>query len=174
MNSNKVTRRVFLNKTVATGWAAAIATSRTRPILGANERVVMGIIGSGGMGRHHMNKFKNLGAEWAAVADVYDANLQKGMEIAGAGAKPFTDYRRLLERKDIDAVLIASPEHWHHDHLIATVQAGKDAYCEKPMSWSIQQGAQMIQEVRKTDRIVQIGMQRPHWCWKLRPLLTRA
>ena len=58
MNSNKVTRRVFLNKTVATGWAAAIATSRTRPILGANERVVMGIIGSGGMGRHHMNKFK--------------------------------------------------------------------------------------------------------------------
>jgi predicted dehydrogenase len=66
----------------------------------------------------------------------------------------------LLERKDIDAVLIASPEHWHHNHLIDAVKAGKDAYCEKPMSWSIEQGANMVKEVRKTDRIVQIGMQR--------------
>src|SRR5437867_9969836 len=107
MNSNKVTRRVFLNKTVATGWAAAIATSRTRPILGANERVRMGIIGSGGMGRNHMNKFKNQGVEWVAVCDVYDVNLQKGLEIAGAGAKSYVDYRRFLESKEIDAVLIA-------------------------------------------------------------------
>ena len=57
-------------------------------------------------------------------------------------------------------MLIASPEHWHHDHLIDAVRAGKDAYCEKPMSWSIEQGVNMIKEVRKTDRIVQIGMQR--------------
>jgi predicted dehydrogenase len=107
-----------------------------------------------------MTRLKNLGVEWGGVCDVYDVNLQKGMDIAGASAKSHTDHRRLLERKDVDAILIASPEHWHHDHLIDTVGAGKDAYCEKPMSWSIQQGANMIREVRKTDRIVQIGMQR--------------
>jgi predicted dehydrogenase len=107
-----------------------------------------------------MNRFKNLGVEWGGVCDVYDVNLKKGMEIAGAPGKPYTDHRKLLESKDIDAVLIASPEHWHHDHLIDTVRAGKDAYCEKPMSWSIQQGANMIKETRKTDRVVQIGMQR--------------
>jgi len=160
MGSQEIDRRAFLNKAAKAGLAAAIATSKTRPILGANDRVTMGIIGSGGMGRHHMGKFKDLGAEWAGVADVYDINLQKALDLAGPGAKLYSDYRRLLENKDIDAVLIASPEHWHHDHLIATVQAGKDAYCEKPMSWSIQQGANMAKEVRKTNRIVQVGMQR--------------
>ena len=163
MNSQKVSRRQFLKKVPPGVAAALVATSRTRSILGANERVVMGIIGSGGMGRGHMNRFKNLGVEWGGVCDVYDVNLQKGMDIAGACGKSHTDHRHLLERKDIDAVLIASPEHWHHDHLIDTVRAGKDAYCEKPMSWSIQQGANMINETRKTDRVVQIGMQRPQF-----------
>ncbi len=159
MITHRITRRHFVRSTTAAA-AAIVATSRTRPVLGANERVVMGIIGSGGMGRGHMNRLKNLGAEWAAVCDVYDVNLQKGMDIAGSPAKGYTDHRRVLERHDIDAVLIASPEHWHHDHLIDAIRAGKDAYCEKPMSWSIQQGANMVKEVRKTDRIVQIGMQR--------------
>jgi predicted dehydrogenase len=157
---SEINRRTFLGKTAQVGIATAIATSKTRPILGANERVRMGIIGSGGMGRNHMNRFKSQGVEWVAVCDVYNMNMQKGLDIAGSGAKSYTDYRRFLEDKNIDAVLIASPEHWHHDHLIATVQAGKDAYCEKPMSWSIQQGVNMIREVRKTDRIVQVGMQR--------------
>jgi predicted dehydrogenase len=160
MNQKQMNRRAFLGKSATVGVAAAIATSRTPPILGANERVRMGIIGSGGMGRNHMNRFKSQGVEWIAVCDVYDVNLQKGLEIAGAGAKSYSDYRRFLENKEIDAVLIASPEHWHHDHLIATVRAGKDAYCEKPMSWSIEQGADMVREVQKTDRIVQVGMQR--------------
>ena len=160
MKHKEMNRRTFLEKTAQVGAAAAIATSRTRPILGANERIRMGIIGSGGMGRNHMNRFKSQGVEWVAVCDVYDVNLRKGLDIAGTGAKSYTDFRRLLENKDIDAVLIASPEHWHHNHLIAAVQAGKDAYCEKPMSWSIPQGVDMVNEVRKTDRIVQVGMQR--------------
>ncbi len=66
----------------------------------------------------------------------------------------------MLDRKDIDAVLIATPEHWHHNHLVDAIRAGKDAYCEKPMSHSIEEGADMVKEVRKTDRVVQIGMQR--------------
>ncbi len=160
MNQQRLTRRSFIKKASVTGVTALVATSRTRSILGANDRIAMGIIGSGGMGRHNMNKLKALGVEWAGVSDVYDINLQKGMEIAGPNAKAYPDYRRLLERKEIDAVLIATPEHWHHDHLIASVQAGKDAYCEKPMSWSIQQGENMVKEVHKTDRIVQVGMQR--------------
>jgi predicted dehydrogenase len=82
------------------------------------------------------------------------------LEIAGPQAKGYTDHRKLLERKDLDAVLIATPDHWHHDHLLDALRAGKDVYCEKPLSWSIEQGANMVAEVRKTDRIVQVGMQR--------------
>ena len=160
MLDQKIGRRKFVKSVSMAGASAAIATSRTRPVLGANDRVVMGIIGSGGMGRNHLNKTKSLPVEWVAVADVYDINLQKGLELAGPNAKGYADYRQLLDRKDIDAVLIATPEHWHHDHLIAALKAGKDAYCEKPMSWSITQGLDMVKEVRKTDRIVQIGMQR--------------
>ncbi|MFN8005651.1 MAG: Gfo/Idh/MocA family oxidoreductase [Terriglobia bacterium] len=160
MLDRKVGRRKFVKGLSMAGASAVVATSRTRPVLGANDRVVMGIIGSGGMGRNHLNKTKSLNIEWVAVADVYDINLQKGLEIVGTTAKGYSDYRQLLDRKDIDAVLIATPEHWHHDHLLAALKAGKDAYCEKPMSWSIEQGLDMVNAVRKTDRIVQIGMQR--------------
>jgi predicted dehydrogenase len=107
-----------------------------------------------------MRGFADQGVDWAAVADVYGENLDAGLKAAGPQAKGYVDHRELLERKDIDAVLIASPEHWHHDHLVDTLRAGKDCYCEKPMSWSIEQGASMVKEVRKTDGVVQIGMQR--------------
>lgn len=167
----RCSRRQFLNTTAAGAGAFALAgravAQAPQPaagpgsgVLGANERVVMGIIGSGGMGRGHMEEFKKCGVQWAAVCDVYEPNLQAGLESAGSRAKGYTEHEKLLERKDLDAVLIASPEHWHHKHLIDAVRAGKDAYCEKPMSWSIEQGAEMVAEVRKTDRIVQIGMQR--------------
>lgn len=156
--TSTIKRRDFLGGTAAVG--LGVLSGYSARAQGANDRVVMGIIGSGGMGRNHMNRFKEQGVEWAAVCDVWDVNQQKGLEIAGPKAKGYLDYRPLLDRKDVDAVLIATPEHWHHDHLINTVHAGKDAYCEKPMSWSIEQGFNMVREVRKTDRIVQIGMQR--------------
>ncbi len=140
--------------------APAVVAGPFSGVLGANEKVIMGIIGSGGMGRHHMGVFKKYGVEWAAVSDIYEPNLNEGLRLAGDKAKGYHEYEKLLERSDLDAVLIASPEHWHHDHLIDTVKAGKDAYSEKPMCWSIEQGANMVKEVRKTDRIVQIGMQR--------------
>ncbi|HEX2520701.1 MAG TPA: twin-arginine translocation signal domain-containing protein, partial [Terriglobia bacterium] len=96
MNTQKVSRRQFLKRVPPGVATALVATSRTRPILGANERIVMGIVGSGGMGRGHMTRLKNLGVEWGGVCDVYDVNLQKGMDIAGASAKAHTDHRRLL------------------------------------------------------------------------------
>ncbi|MGH2524502.1 MAG: Gfo/Idh/MocA family protein, partial [Anaerolineales bacterium] len=161
MEKAQMDRRTFVGGAVRAGLGALAAPIVSKRVLGANDRVVMGIIGSGGMGRGHMKRFLNQGGmEWAAVCDVYEPNLQQGLQIAGPLAKSYRDHRELLDRKDIDAVLIATPEHWHHDHLIDTVRAGKDAYCEKPMSWSIKQGANMVKEVRKTDRIVQIGMQR--------------
>ncbi len=154
-----------MGSTAAVGLGVLANTSFSVKAFGANDRVVMGIVGAGGMGRGHMENFKNLGAEWGAVCDVYEVNVDAGLEIAGPQAKGYRDHRALLDRKDIDAVLIATPEHWHHNHLVDAIQAGKDAYCEKPMSHSIEEGADMVAQVRKTDRIVQIGMQRrssPH------------
>jgi predicted dehydrogenase len=153
-------RRKFLNRTAAVGLGVLAHPSFSGKVFGANDRVVMGIIGAGGMGRHHMDTFKAEGAEWGAVCDVYQLNTDAGLEIAGPQATGYGDHRKLLERKDIDAVLIATPDHWHHDHLLDALHAGKDVYCEKPLSWSIEQGANMVAEVRKTDRIVQVGMQR--------------
>jgi predicted dehydrogenase len=160
MEADGITRRRFLGNTAAVGLGVLAHPSFSGKVFGANDRIVMGIIGSGGMGRGHMENFKDQGVEWAAVADVYEVNRDAGLEIAGAPAQGYVDHRKLLERRDIDAVLIATPEHWHHDHLVDTLRAGKDAYCEKPPSWSIEQGADMVAEVRKTDRIVQVGMQR--------------
>ena len=172
MESDGVTRRTFMGRTAAVGLGVLAHPAFSAKVFGANDRVVMGIIGAGGMGRGHMENFKNLGAEWAGVCDAYEVNLDAGLEIAGTQTKGHRDHRALLDRKDIDAVLIATPEHWHHNHLIDALQAGKDAYCEKPMSHSIEEGADMVAQVRKTDRIVQIGMQRRsspgiHECKKL-------
>lgn len=155
-------RRSFLGRSAAAGLGAlaaphVMASSR---LLGANDKLVMGIIGSGGRGRNVMRKHIGFGAEFSAVCDIYRPNLYSGLKDAGTQAKPYGDYREVLDLKDIDAVLIATPEHWHGTMLIDAVAAGKDAYCEKPMSHSIEEGNRMVKAVRTSDRIVQIGMQR--------------
>lgn len=157
---NALNRRRFIG---ATGAATALATLPNLfppSVLGANERVLMGIIGPGGRGRGVMQECKGFGAQFIAVCDAYKPNVERGLELAEPNAKSFGDFRKLLEMKEIDAVVIATPEHQHAVNLIATVQAGKDSYCEKPMSHSIEEGAEMVKAVRNTDRIVQIGMQR--------------
>ncbi len=159
MESNGMTRRKFMGRS-AVGLGVLSHPALSAKVFGANDRIVMGIIGSGGMGRGHMDNFKTQGAEWGAVCDVYGVNLELGLEIAGPQARGYADHRQLLDRKDIDAVLISTPEHWHHHHLLDALQAGKDAYCEKPMSHSIEEGVEMVAAARRTDRIVQIGMQR--------------
>jgi predicted dehydrogenase len=125
----------------------------------------MALIGSGGRGPNGTGAFVELGAQCAAVCDVYKPNLEKGLAIASPGAQAYGDYRQILERKDIDAVLIATPDHWHVPMMLNAVQAGKDVYCEKPMSHSIAEGNRAIRGVRATDRIVQIGMQRRSTPW---------
>ena len=131
-----------------------------RAILGANDRIRAGIIGAGGRGKYLMGEFKELGTEVAAVCDVYEPNLQAGLKLGWTGAKPYHDYRRLLEDKSLDAVIVSTPDHWHARMVIDAVEAGKDVYVEKPMAHTIDEGFQVIAAVRRTRRVVQCGMQR--------------
>jgi predicted dehydrogenase len=126
----------------------------------ANDRVRAGIIGAGGRGRYLTAQFKEIGAEMAAVCDVYEANLQEGLKVASTGAKSYDNYKRLLDDKSIDAVVIATPDHWHAQMTIDAVQAGKDVYVEKPLAHTIADGFRMIDAVRRTKRVVQLGTQR--------------
>lgn len=128
--------------------------------MGANDRVRAGIIGSGGRGRLLTAEFKEVGAEMAAVCDVYQPNLEAGLKAASTGAKAYSDYRRMLEDKSLDAVVVATPDHWHARMVIDAVEAGKDAYVEKPMCHKIDEGFEMIAAVRRTKRVVQVGTQR--------------
>jgi predicted dehydrogenase len=130
------------------------------PILGANERLKIGLIGAGGRGRLLAAEFKELGAEVAAVCDVYEANLQAGLRAASSGARAHRDYRRLLEDPSLDAVIVATPDHWHAQMVIDAVEAGKDVYVEKPLAHTIEEGFRIIEAVRRTRRVVQVGTQR--------------
>ena len=157
----KQNRRQFLQRAVGAGGAAAAAPMiLAQSVRGANDRVVFALIGAGGRGRGVTGNFREAGARCAAVAEIYEPNIENGLKAAGPGAQIYTDYRKMLERKDIDAVLIATPDHQHAPNLYAAIDAGKDVYLEKPMSHSIEQGAEMVKRVRATNRIVQIGMQR--------------
>src|SRR3989442_4211875 len=129
-------------------------------ILGATARIRTGIIGAGGRGKYLTGQFKEIGAEMAAVCDVYEPNLQGGLKEASTGAKSFHDYRKLLDDKSIDAVIVATPDHWHARMVIDAVEAGKDVYVEKPMAHKIDEGFAVIDAVRRTRRIVQVGTQR--------------
>ena len=135
------------------------AAAQTR-ILGANDRIRAGIVGAGGRGRYLTAQFKELGVDMAAVCDVYEPNLQAGLKEASTGARPFHDYRQLLDDKSLDAVVVATPDHWHARMVIDAVEAGKDVYVEKPLAHKIEEGFQIIDAVRRTRRVVQVGTQR--------------
>ncbi len=168
--NQQTTRRDFIKRTSAGIAAAGFAIAPGR-VLGANEKIRMGIIGVGDRGSWGMRESIKQGAETIAVCDVYETRLNAAIESAGEmqngrKPKPYKEFRKLLENKDIDAVFVGTPDHWHHDMLIASVKAGKDVYQEKPFSKTIEQGKNMVKEVRKTDRIVQIGNHRhsgKHW-----------
>jgi predicted dehydrogenase len=147
-------RRNFLTSALA---AAPLFVPRSA--WGANDRLAFGLIGAGGRGRYLTGNFQKLGAECVAVAEVYDRNLNEAVKVA-PNAKSYVDYHELLQQSGIDAVVIATPDHQHFPCLQAALDARKDVYLEKPMSHSLAQSQEMIQAVRKTKQIVQIGMQR--------------
>ena len=129
-------------------------------ILGANDRPNVGLIGAGGRGRFLAGEFREIGFQIPAVCDVYQSNLEAGLKVASTGAKGMKDYRRLLEDNSLDAVVVATPDHWHAQMVIDAVGAGKDVYVEKPLCHTIEEGDRMVAAVRASKRIVQVGTQR--------------
>jgi predicted dehydrogenase len=142
-------------------------SSSAAALAGANDRVTVGLIGCGGRGRYVANFMREApGVEFAATADVYLPNAEKARQWAGSGATAYQDFRRLLERKDIDAVLIATPDHWHAGATVLACEAGKDVYVEKPLAHNVSEGRAMVDAARRYNRIVQAGMQHrsaPHF-----------
>ena len=120
----------------------------------------VGVIGSGGRGRLLTREFREVGALVPAVCDVYETNLQEGLKAASTGAVAYSDYRRLLDDKSLEAVIVATPDHWHARMVIDAVEAGKDVYVEKPLCHTIEEGYKVIEAVRRTNRVVQVGTQR--------------
>lgn len=151
-------RRRFL-----TGTAAAAFSSSLK---GANDRVVAALIGCGGRGRYVSGFMKSdAGAAFAAVCDVYEGNAAKAKEWAGGDCTAYSDFRRVLERKDIDAVVIGTPDHWHANIAILAIQAGKHVYVEKPLAHSIREGQAIAAAARQSKKIIQVGTQQrssPH------------
>jgi predicted dehydrogenase len=172
MSSN---RRNFL-KTSA-GLAAAASAGRPMSarsysrIIGANDRILMGIIGTGGMGMGHLNAFCDLkgdakvGYDLIAVADVCQPKIDQAVKVAGdkqAGVevKGYRNYGELLARSDIDCVLIATPEHQHHVNAMDAIAAGKDVYLEKPMTLRYEHALELRKVVKASDRVFCVGTQK--------------
>jgi predicted dehydrogenase len=157
---SKISRREFNRTTVALGVGTALGSLR---VMGANDRVNLGVIGCGGRGSQDMGNFlKQPDLNITAVCDVYEPfrdRAVKTVATANGTAAPFKDFRQLLERKDVDAVLIATPDHWHALQTVSAVRAGKDVYCEKPLSLVLHEGRVMVDEARKHKRIVAVGSQ---------------
>jgi len=148
-------RRNFL--TTAAGASAPMFVPRNA--WGANDRISYGVIATGGRGRYLNANFQKLGANCLALCDVYEPNLEEAKKQSPA-AKTFVEYRELLEMKELDAVVIASPDHHHIPMAMAAVEAGKDVYLEKPLSKTLEESEKFTRFVRKNDRVVQVGMQR--------------
>lgn len=130
-------------------------------VRGANDRIRFGIIGSGDRGCRLLQSARLLpDVSLVAVCDIYDAHLKRGMEFAAPGAAAGRDYRRVTERKDVDAVIVATPNHWHARIAEAALEAGKDVYLEKPMTHRLEEGRRLIAAAKKTKRVVQIGHNR--------------
>lgn len=152
---NQFTRRDFL-KASAVG-VSALSASR---IFGANERINVGVIGFGLIGRIHTNSFKEQGdVEIIGMAETYQPRLEAGAVLAGDRCAKYRDFRKLLENKNIDAVVVATPDHWHALMTMMACAAGKDVYVEKPMTLFVREGRWMIDVARKTKRVVQVGVQ---------------
>lgn len=152
-----MSRRSFLAGSVVVApmiLSSGVFGANGRP--GANERIVTGHIGVGGKGSSHL---KSIGEHAGALCDVDTNQLEKAAGLLGRNVPLYTDYRELLDRKDIDAIVIASPDHWHSLMMIHACEAGKDVYVEKPACKYIEEGRAMVRTATRTKRVVQVGSQ---------------
>jgi predicted dehydrogenase len=166
--SNK-SRRDFLKRAAAGAFAGAAASRaivlEAQPTpsgpVSANDRIQIGVIGAGGQGMGDTaTALRVPGVEVVAAADLYDGRLARAKELWGDQLLTTRDYREVLARPDIDAVIIATPDHWHTQIAVDAMNAGKDVYVEKPMMQKLDEGHRIVEAERKTKRIVQVGSQR--------------
>jgi predicted dehydrogenase len=154
----RITRRKFATTAAAAGVATALSADR---VFGANDRVRVGFIGLGNRGDQVLSAFlEHQDAEVAAICDLYQPYLDFASKKIGTTPQQFRDYRKLLERNDLDAVVVVTPDHWHALQTVDACQAGKDVYCEKPLSLCVAEGRAMVNAARRHKRIVQCGIQR--------------
>src|SRR5260370_36158970 len=153
-----MTDSAFPRRALLQGAAALTAASYSR-VLGANDKIQLGVIGCGERGRHDMSQFMMVPTvNVAAVCDIYGEQIDKARQKA-TSATNFSDHRKLLEMKEIDAVLIATPDHWHSRVAIDALRAGKDVYVEKPLTLKIEEGPTIVKAARESARICQVGRQ---------------
>ncbi|MFZ5928600.1 MAG: Gfo/Idh/MocA family oxidoreductase [Acidobacteriota bacterium] len=158
--SQELSRRSFARK------AAVLAAPAVLPALGANDQIHMGVIGTGGRGRYLIERsFEGSKGRFTveAVCDTYAGNLAKGKDVvatrSGKTPRGYVDYRELLAEKEIDAVIIATPEHLHHRMLLDALAAGKHVYVEKPLAHTIEECQEIMKAVAKSRSVVQVGTQ---------------
>ncbi len=161
-------RRVFIDqlKTIAGGtalatalpWATALYAS---PKQTAADSINIGVIGAGGRGRYLIKRLLGVpGVNLVAVCDDYQPHLQQGKALAGSKAVGYTDYRKVLDQKDIDAVVIATPLYWHKTMTVEAFEAGKHVFCEKAMAMNVTDCTAMVSARKRYNKVLQIGHQR--------------
>lgn len=186
MNKSLFSRRAFLQTTAAAAGASLVAGSNlldpdlslaAPQTVAPSDRIRFGIVGVGMEGSGLLATAIQLpGTECVAAADLYDGRHNLAKEIVGKSIRTTRRYKELLDAKDIDAILVAVPDHWHKQVVVDALAAGKDVYCEKPMSHNPADGLAMVAAAAKTDRIVQIGAQRTSsvLCAKAKELLAQG
>jgi predicted dehydrogenase len=155
---SQLSRRDFAKTAAAATLSTALGSAR---VVGANDRVRLGCIALGNRGDQVLDAFlTQKDCEVTAICDIHQPYLDFASKKIGANPKQFKDYRKLLELKDVDAVVIATPDHWHPLQMIAACQAGKDVYVEKPLSLCVAEGRKMVEAARKYNRVTQVGIHR--------------
>jgi len=164
-------RRDFVMGATALGVAGRALAQAAKPargrVVGANDRINVGVVGVGGRGTYVGHAFARIGKEdnscqIVAVCDVYQKRVSANQEYYAKNHSPVDgtlDYREIVGRKDIDAVIVATPDHWHAKVALAAMDAGKDVYLEKPMVHTIDEARQIVSAVKETRRVVQVGSQ---------------
>ncbi len=171
--AKNTSRRQFLRlaaaSSVATGIAPTILTSKTYALaratqatpIAANDKIRLATIGFGGMGHGNTSTALRVdGVEFVAAADCYDGRLKHAKELYGKSLFTTRDYREILAREDIDAVIIATPDHWHAQITIEALNAGKAVYCEKPMVQKVEEGAGILKAEKESGNLLIVGSQR--------------
>ncbi len=160
MKTSPLTRRHFVKSAAVAAGAAALSAKSYSAVAGANGRVHLAVIGFGLMGRVHARNFHDLpNARIVAVADTYQLRLDAARMLAGSDAAYHRDFRRVLDDKNVDAVVVATPDHWHSLMTMMACANGKDVYCEKPLTHTVREGRWMIDVAARHKRVVQVGTQ---------------